>query len=50
MRMSECDMCGSKIIDNKCDCGIWQSSEEMKDCPMKKSLENFHEMKRYYKE
>jgi len=45
--MENCDMCGSKIVDGKCDCGIWKSAEEMKDCPMKQSIEKFHDMKRF---
>ncbi len=45
--MDKCDMCGSKIQDSECDCGIWKSYEEMKDNPMKKSIEVFHEMKRF---
>lgn len=43
----KCDMCGSAIVNNECDCGIWKSAEEMKDCPLKNSLEKFHEMKRF---
>lgn len=45
--MDNCDMCGSKIIDGECDCGIWKSSEEMENCPLKKSIEHFHELKRF---
>lgn len=45
--MINCDMCGIKIEDGKCDCGTWHSAEEMKDNPMKKALEHFHEMKRF---
>lgn len=45
--MNKCDMCGSKIQDGKCDCGTWKSAEEMKDDPMKLSLEKFHDMKRF---
>jgi hypothetical protein len=45
--MKNCDMCGSEIIKGKCDCGIWKSAEEMKDCPFKKSIEQFHEMKTF---
>lgn len=40
-----CDMCGFKIEDGKCECGIWESAEEMKNNPMKLALEKFHEMK-----
>lgn len=40
-----CDMCGSEIKDNKCNCGTWESAEEMSDCPLKKALEYYHERK-----
>ena len=43
--MDKCDMCGSKIIENKCDCGEWKSKEETENDPMKLALEQFHEMK-----
>lgn len=36
-------MCGSKIEDGKCDCGIWIANP---DCPIRKGLESFHDMKR----
>lgn len=42
-----CDMCGSEIKDSKCNCGTWISPEGMSDCPLKKALEYFHEMKRF---
>ena len=42
-----CDMCGSKIENGKCSCGTWKSPEEMADCPIKKSIEKFHEMKSF---
>jgi hypothetical protein len=45
--ISNCDMCGSKIIDNKCSCGTWKSKEEMENCPMRKAIEEFHDMKRF---
>ena len=45
--MNKCDMCGSKIIDGKCECGVQKSAEEMKDNPMKKAIEEFHEMKHF---
>ena len=38
-------MCGTKIENGKCSCGTWKSVEEMKDCPLKKSIEYFHDMK-----
>ena len=40
-------MCGSEIIDNKCNCGTWHSKEETDNCPMRLSLEKFHEMKKF---
>lgn len=43
--LSNCDMCGSEISKGKCSCGEWKSPEEMKDDPMKLSLEKFHDMK-----
>lgn len=45
--IEKCDMCGSKIKDNKCSCGTWRTPEESKDCPLKKSIEYFHEMKKF---
>lgn len=45
--MINCDMCGSKIIDGKCDCGIWKSKEELENCAWNKALIEFHEMKRF---
>lgn len=45
--MENCDMCGSKIIQGKCDCGTWLSAEEIKDNPMKQALEYFHDMKKF---
>ncbi len=44
---TNCDMCGSEIKDNECECGKWFSKEEMKDNPLKLALEQFHEMKRF---
>lgn len=43
--MENCDMCGSKIVDNKCDCGEWKSEEESSKDPMKLAIEQFNEMK-----
>lgn len=40
-------MCGSKIEDGKCSCGIWKSKEEMDSCSMQKAIEQFHEMKKF---
>lgn len=45
--MTKCDMCGSEIINGKCSCGTWKSAEEMEDNPMKKAIEEFHDMKRF---
>ena len=45
--MKNCDMCGSKIENGECSCGIWKSAEEMADDPMKLGLEKFHDMKRF---
>jgi hypothetical protein len=42
-----CDMCGGKIENGRCGCGVWKSKEEMQDDPMKKAIECFHEMKRF---
>ena len=40
-------MCGSEIKDGRCSCGEWKSAEEMKDCPFKKSIEAFHDLKKF---
>lgn len=45
--MTNCDMCGTKIQDGKCDCGEWKTPEEMKDNPIKLAIEHFHEMKKF---
>ncbi len=45
--MINCDMCGTQINNGECSCGKWQSAEEMKNHPMKKSVELFDEMKRF---
>ena len=45
--MKKCDMCGTPIEDGKCSCGNWKSAEEMKDDPMRKAIEMFHEMKQF---
>lgn len=45
--MNNCDMCGSEIKDGKCSCGIWLSKEEMENCPIKKSIEKFHDTKTF---
>ncbi len=44
--IDKCDMCGTKIENGECECGTWKSAEEMKDCPIRKGIEKFHEMKR----
>lgn len=43
----KCDICGSEIKDGKCDCGTWKSKEEMEGCPIKLSIETFHEMRQF---
>lgn len=45
--IKKCDLCGFEIINKRCDCGIWIDKEEMANCPMKKSIEKFHDMKRF---
>lgn len=45
--MKNCDMCGKIIINNKCDCGTWFDKEEVENNPIKKSLENFHNIKKF---
>lgn len=45
--MTSCDMCGSEIKEGECSCGTWKTGEETKDHPMKKAIEQFHEMKRF---
>lgn len=45
--MNNCDMCGSKIENGKCDCGEWIYKEKMEKCLMEMTLENFHELKRF---
>jgi len=30
--MTKCDMCGSKIIDNRCDCSEWSNGEKIMEC------------------
>jgi hypothetical protein len=47
LKFMNCDMCGSKVEDSKCNCGTWKICEETHDLPMKKALEEFHEMKRF---
>ncbi len=44
--MKNCDMCGTEIKNGECSCGSWKSKEEMKDNPIVKSIEYFHEMRR----
>lgn len=45
--MTHCDMCGTKIENGKCSCGEWLSTEKMQDNPIRKSIEFFHDMKRF---
>jgi hypothetical protein len=42
-----CDMCGSKIQNGECECGIWKSKEENQDDVLLKAIEEFHEMKQF---
>ncbi len=43
--MNQCDICGTKIENARCKCGIWESQEETDKNQLKKALELFHEMK-----
>jgi len=43
--MTNCDMCGTKIEDGKCSCGVWK--ENTQDDPMRKAVEQFHDMKKF---
>ncbi len=45
--MKNCDMCGSEIKNGECGCGIWKTAEQMKDCPFKNAIEQFHTMSRF---
>lgn len=45
--IENCDMCGSKINNGKCDCGTWTDAEENANNPMKLGLEMFNDMKRF---
>lgn len=45
--ISKCDMCGSAIIEGKCDCGTWKSKEEMEQDPMRLAIVQFDSMKRF---
>ena len=45
--MVHCDMCGSKIQDNKCNCGVWKTAKENKDDLMLNAIHAFHDMKRF---
>lgn len=45
-KMTNCDMCGTKIENNRCDCGIWTSREENENNPIPKAINLFHDMKR----
>ncbi len=42
-----CDMCGTKIENGRYSCGYWVHADEMKDNPIKSSLEMFHELKQF---
>lgn len=43
----KCDMCGSKIEDSKCDCGIWKSKEERNAYTFGDTLDEFHLMNQF---
>lgn len=45
--MKNCDMCGTKIENGKCSCGVWFSVEEMRDNHIQKAIMQFHEMKQF---
>ncbi len=45
--MNKCDMCGIKIENGKCNCGVWKSAEEMKNDPIKLAVEYFHELNHF---
>lgn len=45
--IEKCDMCGAKIEEGKCLCGIWKTAKESENDPMKLAIEKFHEMKRF---
>lgn len=40
-------MCGTQIVEGKCQCGVWLTEEEIKDCPIINGIEFFHEMKKF---
>lgn len=43
--MLNCDMCGMPILNTKCSCGEW--ADDTKENPMRKAIEQFHEMKQF---
>lgn len=45
--ITKCDMCGSKIIENKCNCGIWVDADIAEKDPYKLAIEKFHESKQF---
>ena len=45
--MTNCDMCGSKIVNSRCLCGTWKSKEEMKDNPLGEALKFFNKEERF---
>ncbi len=40
-------MCGEKIIERKCSCGEWKTSEELGVCVFREALEAFDQMKKF---
>ena len=45
MTMENCDMCGSKIENNKCDCGTWY--KDTNSHPIRLAIETFHKMDKF---
>lgn len=43
--LTNCDMCGTKIENNRCSCGQWTTKEERGADPMFEALLHFHKMK-----
>lgn len=45
MMFTHCDMCGLKIENGRCSCGIWSESEDFHGMAIRNALEEFHNMK-----
>lgn len=43
--LTNCDMCGTEIVDGWCSCGRWE--EDTKDHPFRKSLEEFNRLEKF---